>query len=85
MKVLLSDGAGLTARQTATLLAGAGHRVEVLSPDPFCLCRFTVHVRRVHRAPPWTTVCMLTASGRHLGGDLRAGRRRVGYSCARPG
>lgn len=55
MKVLLSDGTGLTARQTATLLAGAGHRVEVLSPDPFCLCRFTVHVRRVHRVPAFGT------------------------------
>ena len=55
MKVLLSDGTGLTARQTATLLAGAGHRAGVLSPDPFCLCRFTVHVRRVHRVPAFGT------------------------------
>ena len=37
MFVLLSDGAGLTARQCATLLAAAGHRVEALSPDPLCL------------------------------------------------
>ena len=51
MKVLLSDGSGLTARQVAGRLAASGHRVEVLSPDGLCLCRFTRHVRRVHRVP----------------------------------
>jgi ATP-grasp domain len=49
--VLLSDGAGLAARQSATLLSQAGHRVEALTPDPLCLCRLTRHVRRVHRVP----------------------------------
>jgi len=51
MRVLLSDGSGLTARQVATQLADGGHLVEVLSPDPFCLARFTRRVRRVHRVP----------------------------------
>jgi hypothetical protein len=51
VKILLSDGSGLTARQVAGQLSRAGHRVEVLSPDPICLCRFTRHVRRVHRVP----------------------------------
>jgi len=51
MLILLSDGAGLTARQCATLLARAGHRVEALSPDPLCLCRLTRHVRAVHQVP----------------------------------
>jgi hypothetical protein len=49
--VLLSDGAGLAARQSATLLSQAGHRVEALTPDPLCLCRLTRHVRQVHRVP----------------------------------
>jgi len=53
MKVLLSDGSGLTARQTATRLALAGHVVEVLSPDPLCLCRFTRHVCRVRAVPSY--------------------------------
>ena len=53
MKILLSDGSGLTSRQVAGQLARAGHRVEVLSPDPICLCRFTRHVRRVHRVPAY--------------------------------
>jgi hypothetical protein len=53
MRILLSDGSGLTARQAATRLSRAGHRVEVLSPDPLCLCRSTRHVRRVHRVPAY--------------------------------
>jgi predicted ATP-grasp superfamily ATP-dependent carboligase len=53
VKVLLSDGSGLTARQVAGRLAESGHRVEVLSPDALCLCRFTRHVRRVHRVPSY--------------------------------
>ncbi len=51
MKILLSDGSGLTARQVAGRLAESGHQVEVLSPDGLCLCRFTRRVRRVHRVP----------------------------------
>jgi glutathione synthase/RimK-type ligase-like ATP-grasp enzyme len=51
MLILLSDGAGLTARQCATVLAEAGHRVEALSPAGLCLCRMTRHVRRVHDVP----------------------------------
>jgi glutathione synthase/RimK-type ligase-like ATP-grasp enzyme len=51
MLVLLSDGAGLTARQCATVLDRAGHRVEALSPGGLCLARMTRHVRRVHRVP----------------------------------
>ncbi|MEV6635756.1 hypothetical protein AB0M54_33895 [Actinoplanes sp. NPDC051470] len=53
MHVLLTDGSGLTARQTATLLSRAGHRVEALSPDPWCLCRFTCHVHRIHPVPAY--------------------------------
>jgi biotin carboxylase len=49
--VLLSDGASLAARQSATLLSQAGHRVEALTSDPLCLCRLTRHVRQVHHVP----------------------------------
>lgn len=51
MRVLLTDGSGLTARQCANRLAALGHVVEVLSPDALCLCRFTRTVVRVHRVP----------------------------------
>ena len=53
MRILLSDGSGLTARQCATRAAQAGHVVEVLAPDPMCVCRFTRHVARLHRVPPY--------------------------------
>jgi biotin carboxylase len=53
VKILLSDGSGVTARQVAGRLAESGHHVEVLSPDRLCLCRFTRHVRRVHRVPSY--------------------------------
>jgi hypothetical protein len=53
MKILLSDGSGLTARQVAGRLAESGHHVEVLSPDRLCLCRFTRHVRRVDLVPSY--------------------------------
>jgi hypothetical protein len=51
MLVLLSDGAGLTGRQCATVLARAGYSVEALSPAGLCLGRMTRHVRQVHRVP----------------------------------
>jgi biotin carboxylase len=53
MRVLLSDGSGLTARQKAAQLADAGHTVGVLSPDPVCLARFTRRVRHVWHVPPY--------------------------------
>ena len=51
LKILLTEGSGLTSRQVATRLGGLGHRVEVLSSTPICLARFTKHVRKVHAVP----------------------------------
>jgi hypothetical protein len=51
VRVFLSDGSGLTARQCATQLAAAGHEVGVLGADRFALTRFTRHVRRFHLVP----------------------------------
>jgi len=72
MLILLSDGAGLTARQCATVLAGAGHQVEALSPEGLCLCRMTRHVRRVHDVPAigrdpfgWLDAALGIAARRH--------------------
>jgi hypothetical protein len=53
MRVLLSDGSGLTARQVASELAAAGHQVGVLSPSRFVLTRFTRTVEAVHHVPPY--------------------------------
>jgi biotin carboxylase len=53
MRVLLSDGSGLTARQAATQLAADGHTVAVLTPDRFALTRFTRHVTAVYKVPAY--------------------------------
>lgn len=53
MRILMTDASGLTARQVANRLYSAGHVVEALSPDPLCLCRFTRHVRNIHRVPKY--------------------------------
>ena len=51
MRVLLSEGSGLTSRQVATRLGALGHHVEILSSTPLCLTRFTRHVRALHKVP----------------------------------
>jgi len=53
MRVLLSDGSGLTSRQVAGCLAAAGHRVEVLATEAAPISRFTRSVCAVHRVPPF--------------------------------
>ena len=55
VRVLLSDGSGLTARQTATALALQGHEVHALAAGSLPLTRFTRHVRHVHRVAPYGT------------------------------
>jgi hypothetical protein len=72
MFVMLSDGAGLTSRQCATLLSRDGHRVEALSASGLCLCRMTRHVRQVHRVPAigrdpfgWLDAALDVATRRH--------------------
>ncbi len=51
VRILLTEGAGLTARQVATRLDSLGHDVSAAVSDPLCLARFTRHVRTVHRVP----------------------------------
>ena len=51
MRILLSEGSGLTSRQVAGRLGSLGHEVEILSPSKICLTRFTRHVRAVHNVP----------------------------------
>jgi predicted ATP-grasp superfamily ATP-dependent carboligase len=51
MRILLSEGSGLTSRQVAGRLGSLGHTVEILSSSKICLTRFTRHVRAVHDVP----------------------------------
>ena len=51
MRILLSEGSGLTSRQVAGRLGALGHRVEILSSTPVCLSRFTRTVHAIHAVP----------------------------------
>jgi len=51
MRILLSEGSGLTSRQVATRLGDLGHHIELLSSTRICLTRFTRHVRKIHVVP----------------------------------
>lgn len=73
MRILLSEGSGLTSRQVATRLGDLGHEVEALSSEGLCLARFTRHVRKLHRVPPfgkaplvWLEAASSIALQRHI-------------------
>lgn len=51
IRVLLTEGSSLSARQTITALGPFGYALEVCSPDPLCIARFSRFVRAVHRGP----------------------------------
>jgi hypothetical protein len=51
VRVLLSEGSSLTAREVVSCLGPAGYHLEVLDPDPVCLARWSRWVRKVHRCP----------------------------------
>ena len=49
----MTEGSGLASRQIATRLDELGHEVFAAVSDPLCLARFTRHVRRLVRVPPF--------------------------------
>ncbi len=51
VRVLLSEGSSLSAREAITALGIAGHIVDVCDPAPFSLGRLSGFVRRVYRCP----------------------------------
>ena len=51
-RILFSEGSSLTAREFLSVLGPAGHHIEVVDPNPFCICRFSHWTKRVHRCPP---------------------------------
>jgi glutathione synthase/RimK-type ligase-like ATP-grasp enzyme len=51
VRILLTEGAGLTSRQVATRLDQLGHDVSVAVSDPICLARFTRRVHSLLRVP----------------------------------
>jgi hypothetical protein len=51
IRVLLSEGSSLSAREVVTCLGPVGYHVEALDPDPLCIARLSRWVRKVHRCP----------------------------------
>jgi hypothetical protein len=51
LRVLLSEGSSLTAREFVTCLGPAGFHVELVDPDPLCVARFSRWLRKAHRCP----------------------------------
>lgn len=54
ISILLSEGSSTSARQTVYALAGR-YWLEVVDSALLCQCRFSRHVRRVWRCPPFRT------------------------------
>ena len=50
-RILFSEGSSLTAREFLSVLGPAGHHIEIVDPDPKCICRFSRWTQRVHRCP----------------------------------
>jgi predicted ATP-grasp superfamily ATP-dependent carboligase len=53
LRILFTEGASLSARQTLYGL-GTWHDIDVLDPDPLCQCRFSSFVRRYIRSPSFS-------------------------------
>jgi hypothetical protein len=51
LRVLLSEGSSLSARETLSALGPLGYRVDVCDPNPLCIGRFSRFVRAFHRCP----------------------------------
>jgi len=51
LRILLSEGSTLSARQTVTVLGRSGHRVDLCDPDPRCLSSWSRYVGRTLRCP----------------------------------
>ncbi len=50
MRILFTEGASLSARQTLYPL-GPFYDIDVIDPDPLCQCRFSSYVGRFFRSP----------------------------------
>lgn len=51
-RILFSEGSSLTAREFLSVLGPAGHHIEIVDPNPTCICRFSRWTKRVHECPP---------------------------------
>ena len=53
LRILFTEGASLSARQTLYPLGGR-YEIDVMDPDPLCQCRFSSFVGRFIRSPSFS-------------------------------
>lgn len=53
LRVLFSEGSSLSARHALSALGPAGHVLDLLDPQPWCLGRFSRYVHAWYRCPPF--------------------------------
>jgi hypothetical protein len=51
IRILLSEGSSLSARQTITAFGQCGYTLDVCDPNPLCISRFSRFVRHCYRCP----------------------------------
>jgi carbamoylphosphate synthase large subunit len=51
IRILLSEGSSLSARQTITALGKSGYLLDVCDPNPLCISRFSRFIRHHYRCP----------------------------------
>jgi predicted ATP-grasp superfamily ATP-dependent carboligase len=51
LRILLSEGSSLSARQTITALSQCGYILDVCDPNPLCISRFSRFIRHYYRCP----------------------------------
>jgi predicted ATP-grasp superfamily ATP-dependent carboligase len=51
IRILLTEGSSLSARQTITALGQCGYTLDICDPNPLCISRFSRFVRHYSRCP----------------------------------
>ena len=52
IRILLSEGSSLSARQAISALGPQGYSIDICDPDALCLGRLSRYVRKWYRCPP---------------------------------
>ena len=50
-RILIPEGSSLSAREAIAALGKLSYIIDVLDPDPLCLCRFSKFVRHFYQSP----------------------------------
>jgi predicted ATP-grasp superfamily ATP-dependent carboligase len=51
LRILIPEGSSLSAREAVAALGATGCLIDILDPDPYCICRFSRFVRKVYVSP----------------------------------